>query len=189
MKLRLVTYQSKEAVAILKRDGVLRLREADQEKTSLGEFHNEGFPYAYRFMLWAMRKRLPAPKYEDTYYPIWAWHTIEGKTPPTPHLDEIHKGKIRLTIEIEESRALLSDFDMFCFLLSGGLYFNTSRKEKKKYEDAWREPDEFFYPNLEQMFTLHRKRGNGYACSAKRETIQATFYELFLEDMVEYREV
>ena len=189
MKLTLITYQTKQAVDVLKRDGVLRLTEADKELTSLGEFHNTGFPYAYKFMIWAMQNKLPAPKCPDTYYPIWAWHTIEGEVPPTPHLDEIHKGKIRLKIEIDESRVLLSDFDMFCFLLSGGLYFKTSHKEKKKYEDNWREPDEFFYPNLEQMFTLHRKRGNGYACSYKKETIQATFYELFLEDVIEFQEV
>ena len=192
MKIVLYTYQNKEAVDILKKTGVLRLKKEDEYLTSLAN-HQENAAYnfkrAFDFVIYSMRKRLAPPKNSDTYYPIWAWQKIEGSEVPSKLWDDNHHGKIRLKISIDEERFLASDFDMFCFLLAGGLYFDINKKEHDKYENKIFEPDEFYYPNYENMFILHRKRSNRYAFNYKHETIQATFWELFIEDVIEMVEV
>lgn len=186
MKIELVTYQSEAAVSSLSSRGVLRLRKEDEHLTHLASFGADtGFAYAYRFMIFEMKQRLSKAKHEDTYFPIWAWQKSEGKNPPSDYLDYIHRGKVRLRIRIDEERILSSDFDMFSYLLSGGLYFNLSKEDEKKYGKDIFAPEESFYPNLEAMFVLHRKKGNGYAPSVRKETIQATLWELFPEDVVE----
>ena len=188
MKIALVTYQTEEAVAALHERGVLHLRKEDEHLTHLASFGPDtGFSYAYRFIIQEMRKRLPKAKTEDTCYPIWAWQKIEGKNPPTPYLDYIHRGKVRLRIFLDEERILSSDFDMFSYLLSGGLYFNLSKEDELKYGKDIFAPEETFYPNLEAMFNLHRKKTNGYAPSYRMETIQATFWELYPEDVIDSR--
>ena len=186
MEIELVSYQNEEAVSALFQRGVLRLRKEDEHLTHLASFGADtGFAYAYRFITHEMKRRLPKAKYDDTFYPIWAWQKIEGKNPPSDYLDYIHRGKVRLRIRIDEKRLLLSDFDMFSYLLSGGLYFNLSKEDEEAYGKDIFAPEESFYPNLEAMLDLHRKKGNGYAPSYRKETVQATFWELFPEDIIE----
>lgn len=193
MILTLYTYQTKEAVEVLQKNGVLRLHKEDRKFTYAGQSvdeMNNHFEMPYNFMRFEMKNRLPSPKDKDCFYPIWAWYKLSGRYRPSKKWDEIHKGKIRLTLKIDSSRLLLSDFDMFCFLISGGnLYFNLSKEDEVKYEDKIFEPEEFYYPNWEYIFNLHRKIDNDYGFSYRSETIQATFWELFLEDVVEMKQV
>ncbi|MCR5491012.1 MAG: DUF3841 domain-containing protein [Bacilli bacterium] len=188
MKKILYSYQRKEAVNILKRNGVLFVPQEMKDKTHLGTW--KAGEFAYRFLMSEMKDRLPKPAHEQAYFPIWAWHTVEGKAPPTESLDEIHHGNIRLKIELEEERFLLSDFDMFAAIFAGSRYFKNVKGAYEKYEKHYYDvPDEFFYPNLREMFTLHRPKNTYYAFSYKKETIQATFFELYLEDVLEFKEV
>ena len=190
MKIVLYSYQSKEAVAKLKRDGVLRVTEADKSLINPSSYQN--FPaalHAYEFMVYEMKKRLPAPTSPDCAFPIWGWYKSLGKNPPSKHLDGIHRGNIRLRIEIDEERVLLSDFDMFAYLYCGGLYFKEKPEDDEFVEKHLFDPIEVFYPNMEQIFTLHRKRKTDYAESYRKATIQGTFWELFLEDVTEIKDI
>ena len=183
----LYTYQSIEAVAKLHQDGVLRLTEADRHYTYVGQSddrdHNP-FESPYRFMMARMKQRLPAPNGECAY-PIWAWYKCNGRFKPSRALDRIHMGKIRLKLLIEPRRALLSDFDRFAYLTVGGLYFNLSPNDEKTYGQDIFKPDEFFYPNWDHIFDIHRPAGDEYGPSYRSETIQATLFEIYIDDVVE----
>ncbi len=192
MLITLYTYQTKEAVEVLRKNGVLKLHEEDRGLTYVGTAYDQidnHFKMPYDFIRYEMMNRLPAPKDDKCYYPIWAWYKLSGRYRPSKKWDKVHEGKIRLTIKIDSSRLLLSDFDMFCYLIVGGLYFNLSKEDEIKYKDKIFEPDEFYYPNWEYIFDIHRKVDNDYGCSYRNETIQATFWELYLEDVVEMKEV
>ena len=191
MKVTLYTYQSKEAVEILKKNGVLRLKEEDKKFTHAGHVDGVGTNYfetPYKFMIHKMKEVLPSP-HEPCFYPIWAWYKLGGRYKPSKHWDKIHHGNIRLKIEIDSSRFLLSDFDMFCYIIGGGLYFKITEEDVNKYENHIFDPDEFFYPNWEYIFDINNKENNDYNFSYRRRTIQATFWELYLEDVVEFKEV
>ena len=191
MKVTLYTYQSKEAVEILKKNGVLRLKDEDRKYTYASHIDGIGTNYfesAYNFMIHTMKERLPSPC-KPAFYPIWAWYKVNGRYHPSKHWDDVHKGKIRLKIEIDDSRFILSDFDMFCYLIGGGLYFNLNQEDEKKYDGRIFEPDEFYYPNWEYIFDINNKEDNDYIVNPKAKTIQATFWELYLEDVIEYKEV
>ena len=192
MKMTIYTYQTVEAVEILKKNGVLRLKEEDRKLTYAGDADkalNNPFDSPYRFIIYKMKELLPPPVDKDCFYPIWAWVKCSGRYTPSKKWDEIHQGKIRLKLEIDSSRLLLSDFDLFCYLISGGLYFKKSQADIDYYGKDIFQPDEFFYPNWEYIFDLHRKEKDDYGCSYHNETIQATFWELFLEDVVEMVQV
>ena len=191
-KLILHTYQSKQAVKILHEQGVLYLSEAERSYTYLGQYdgqdHNP-FDSAYGFMVHEMKRLLPPPTHECAY-PLWAWYKCNGRYKPSRGLDKIHSGKIRLKVAIEPRKALLSDFDRFAYLTVGGAYFAFDEKQRSEFEKHLFEPDEYFYPNWrEQVFSLHRKSEDEYGPSYRNETIQATFWELYLEDVLEEVEV
>ena len=188
MKMILYSYQTKDAVRKLKEEGVLRLTQADEHFTWSGHSSQyTGFRDAYAFMIHEMKRRLPPPKFEDTAFPIWAWNKTEGKKPPTKNLDGIHRGNVRLRIEIDEERVLLSDFDYFAYLVGGGLYFKFTKEDEEYVEKHLFDPIETFYPDWQRIFNLHRKHDDDYGCSVRKETIQATFWELFIEDVTEFK--
>ena len=193
MRIVLYTYQTREAYQKLQKDGVLYLRKEDRPFTKVGKDDNKylnHFERPYDFIIHSMKNKLPLPNNKDAYYPIWGWYKYEGRYKPSKFLDDIHKGLVRLKIEIASSRVLLSDFDYFSYLISGGnLYINLSKDDEKKYEDKIFEEDEFYYPNYEYMFLIHRKKDDDYGFSYHKETIQGTFWELYLEDVKEVVEV
>ena len=190
MKITLWTYQNKEAVEVLKKNGVLRLTENDRSLTHIGEPREFKSPFIspYNFIIHEMKEHLPPPKDSSAHYPIWAWYKSSGRYRPSKNWDKIHKGNIRLKLEIDSSRLLFSDFDRFCYLISG-LYFKFTQEDIDNYGKNIFQPDEFFYPNWRYIFDLHRKEKDDYSCSYRNETIQVTFWELFLEDVVEMVQV
>lgn len=184
MKLVLFTYQKKEALDKLQSEGVLRLKKEDRNLTHLHRYDDNDynhFEFPYKYMIHKMKEKLPPPKYDDTYYPIWAWQKVEGDEEPSEAFDKIHAGCYKLKLEIDDNRLLLSDFDMFSALIMGVRAFD-KKEDEKIGNDTF---DSFFHPSLEKMFTLHRKRNHYYGFSYKDETIQATFWELYLEDVIE----
>lgn len=187
MKYRLTTYQSKDAVEKLLKDGYLILSKSQRHLTHLAredgkDYNHFEFPYAY--MMEEMKKRLPLPVHDDAYYPIWAWYKCNGRYQCSKKMDEIHHGLVKLIIEIDENRVLLSDFDMFASIILGS---------RTLYEDGRNDEDEitvhnydsFFHPTLANIFKLHRKQDHYYGFSYRGETIQATFFELYKEDIKE----
>ena len=188
MKIVLYTYQSKEAVEVLKKTGVLKLTKADRKLTQLARYDNSDynfFEFPYKYMIHEMENRLPKPIDSATYYPIWAWYKVNGRYNPSKLLDKIHEGMYRLKVEIDNSRVLLSDFDLFASIISGTRYFDL---KKDKEVISGKDYDAEFDEGLKKIFELHRKKDDYYGPSYRKETIQATFWELFIEDVVEIKE-
>ena len=185
-KLILYTYQSKEAVKRLQQVGVLKLYKKDRKFTHLTRYDGEQynyFEYPYKYMIHEMKKRLPPPSDSKVYYPIWAWYKSAGRYKPQKKMDKIHKGLVRLKLEIDESRVLLSDFDAFAAVISGTRILKEEESETIDFD-----ADKKFDPSLQEMFTLHRKEDTYFSFSIRSETIQATFWELYLSDVVEIME-
>ena len=185
--MQLYTYQTIEAVKRLHEEGVLRLSEAERRFTYLGQYDGQNhnpFDAPYRFMMLRMRQRLPEPE-GDAVYPIWAWYKSNGRYKPSKALDKIHEGKIRLKLEVDPKRVLLSDFDRFAYLTVGGLYFVLSPEDEETYGKNIFAPEPTFYPNWDHIFEIHRPKDDDYGSSYRSETIQGTLFELFREDVVE----
>lgn len=187
--MKLVTYQSKEALERIKKEGYLIMEEDKYPYTQIKRFENpygSNFPFAYNFIIDRMNKRLVKPD-EHCFYPLWAWYKVNGRYNPSKHMDRIHHGLYRITFNIDEKDVLLSDFDMFCYILSGGLYFKKPGEEELDVIHI--KDDTFFYDNLDQMFEINKKKDDEYSFSCRRTTIQATFWKLNKKDIIEIRKV
>lgn len=104
--MRLWTIQTEEAYRQLVQTGVLR---ADIKHIS-----DDSFAAAYSWMVTEMAKRIGSPP-EGVWYPVWAWYKMDGKREkPDLRCDGYApRGTplVLLTIDIDESDVVLSDFD------------------------------------------------------------------------------
>ncbi len=103
--------QTKEVLNQLKENGVHQI--IDFSQTGWGE-DNEVIEIAYEWLCEEMKERIGLPQHEKQL-PIWCWHSWNGvgKKPDMRYKAHAKKGTeiFRLTLEIEENRLLLSDFD------------------------------------------------------------------------------
>lgn len=140
-------------------------------------------------------------------YPIWAWYRWEGKRKRMDMRKSGHAQRgekvVQLTIEVEDEKVLLSDFDLFHYILRYDyLPLNEKDGERfdKEYEKTgyeWKDPADFriqtntmknlrskIIRSWERIFLLD-KEDNGfiYGLNSKK-SIQATFWELKLDQVV-----
>ena len=80
------------------------------------------FRYAYGWLNKKMKARVGVPP-DGISYPVWAWHTYDGKRkkPDLRHSGYEEKGKecVCLEIEVPDKDVVLSDFDGWHFVLDG----------------------------------------------------------------------
>ena len=193
--MRLVTYQSLEAVERLKKDGYLIMEEDKFSYTAIALFDKDNsfsnFKNAYEYIINRMNKLLPPKEDKRCFYPIWAWYKMNGKRKPTKVFDKIHKDHYRIIFEIDDEKVLLSDFDMFCYIAGGGLYF---KKDPEKEDDEELDLSMFptyedFYDNYDQMLDINHKEDGYYYFSNRHNTVQATFWKLDLDMVIEIKKV
>ncbi|WP_051261076.1 DUF3841 domain-containing protein [Desulfovibrio inopinatus] len=128
-------------------------------RRSMAGFHN-----AYGWMVAQMECRLPKRPRKSGKYPVWAWATPRPDLRCSGYLAPGTPG-VRLTIEIDSSLVLLSDFMAWHYCLNGW-YFAPSEAEDNAWEmraatispkqqqqekqrswekifdfDSWRDPD------------------------------------------------
>jgi hypothetical protein len=122
------TIQPVGAWTALKRRGNLRGDARRVEKS---------YRPAYEWMAKQMEQRIGLPPTENAQ-PIWAWYRWRGEQQRKPdlrsgaHLDRGQTG-IRLELDVEERRVLLSDFDLWHFVLNYW-YLPASEKEGDAFE-------------------------------------------------------
>ncbi|MGL5257959.1 MAG: DUF3841 domain-containing protein [Proteocatella sp.] len=195
--MKLWTIQSYEAYEILRNTGVLR---ADKNY-----IFDDNFCYAYKWIIEKMQsKSIILPK--NVEYPIWAWYQWEGKH---KRLDMRQSGYatrgekiVQLTIEIDSKDVLLSDFDLFHYVLNYW-YLAIDEEDDRAFELEYKNLG-FEYDDLknlsiqnESMRYLRNKIENSwnnifdlekedeYIYGRKsQKSIQATFGELKLEQVV-----
>lgn len=191
-KLRLWSIQSFEAWENLKKQGFL---------IGSKEFAETCFLEGYNWMRKKMKERL-GPPCNPNQYPLWAWLQYSDKNHKKPdlrrsgHLPRNTPG-VRIEFFKDESEVLLSDFDLWHQPLyykryigdnevdsinfdkqieEGRLkdieYFELPVETKKMIEDSW-----------EKLFDLEFN-DNYYTTSIDEKMIQATFWQLNLEDIV-----
>lgn len=126
--------------------------------------------FAYDWMAETMKRKgvKPPPKIN---YPLWAWAQWEGKR-KKQDLRKNGYGQsgtkmVQLTIEIDESNLLLSDFDLFHYVLN---FWDALRS---KIQKSW-----------DRIFDLEREDDGTIYGKKESKSIQATFWELHKEQVV-----
>ena len=180
--MRLVTYQTVEAVEHLLKTGSLFIDKDSLEFTSPYLFkENERFKVLYDYICKNMQDL--AGKSDEIIYPLWGWYTVNGRRNIPKTNDHFYKGMYRLEIEIDRKDVLLTDFDKYCYLLNSS-YLPKDEKEKEWYQTNMfqisEKQREESYQFLFKIFHLH----DGYTYfSFLKRNVQATFWVLKKEQI------
>ena len=201
-KVRVWSIQTIPVLEELNSNGIYR---PDPKKITrwVPEIPEEKDPYyhSYLWMVAEMEKRIP-PKPFKGAMPIWGWHQWLGITQPKPdlrsggHLPPGTRG-VRFELDLDPSRVLISDFDLWFFPFSG-IYLGKNngedeefRKLKEKagldynYGDNLDLPDHLMrilHKSWERVFDLSFYRP-GYNDGKNKKALQATFWEIRQEDV------
>ena len=127
--MRLWTIQRAQVWDDLQADGIWRA------KTSLA---STMWPQAYRWMRHQLCDRVGPPVVDDQS-PIWAWHCYMGEKHARPdlrHTTLLPSGTpgVRITLDVDDSRVLLSDFELWHFALNYW-FLAESEAEDNAFED------------------------------------------------------
>lgn len=127
---------------------------------------------------------------EGIKYPLWAWHTYNGKhqRPDFRNSGYAKRGSNLCCIEfeIEENKVLLSDFDSWHIVLNNGFYFDfeNEKESSKKYENILKLPKE--EQQKEKVKTWDKVFINKENLS-NTNYIQATFWKLEKEKITDIK--
>jgi hypothetical protein len=154
-----------------------------------------GFGPAYDWLAQQMSKRV-APPPEGVLYPFWAWHTIEWKhQKPDLRRTEFRAysgNQVCLELDIPDDIVLLSNEDSWHIVLNDAYYGDCSNEQEMETEDAWFDslpPDEQAVVKMkswEKIFNVSPPYESAWECRGKY--VQATFWELQLEQVVAVRQ-
>ncbi len=140
--------------------------------------HEQSWAPAYRWMARAMRHRLGAPDSRHQM-PIWVWCQWRGAARPKPdlrargHLPPGTPG-VRLELELDESRLLRSDFELWHYVLNGW-YLPGSLADELEFDAR---PDRRrIEPSWQRIFDLEW-RDRRYTGTRSEKSIQGVTWEL-----------
>jgi hypothetical protein len=138
---------------------------------------------AYRWMARAMRHRLGAPDARHQM-PIWVWCHWRGATRARPdlracgHLPPGTPG-VRIELELDESRLLRSDFELWHYVMNGW-YLPSSLADEREFDER---PDRRrIKSSWQRIFDLgwHDRR---YTAGRNAKSIQGVTWELRPDDV------
>ncbi len=151
----------------------------------------EYFRKAYDWLAQQMAVRVGPPP-DGVLYPIWAWHTIDGKNQKPDLRRSGYKSydarPVCLELQIPDNQVLLSNFDAWHIVLNDGYYFDYTNEEEADIQDAWFDslpPDEqtnVKTKSWEKIFDIFSPNAD-----SEGFYVQATFWELRLEQVVSIR--
>lgn len=183
--MRLWTMQPVEAYDILMRDGVFK---CDPEKVCEPSFLDR-----YAWMNEKLNEKDTRP--EDIEYPIWAWYRFNGKEkkPDLRHSCYGTRGDkmVCMEIEIPDEKVLLSDFDLWHFVLNDWWLDNELFKDGYTEED-YDQNQEWFKALNDEEKRLEKTKSWEMILNiesfesdwiARGEYVQAVFWELKREDI------
>ncbi|WP_460219388.1 DUF3841 domain-containing protein [Psychroserpens sp. MEBiC05023] len=194
MKVKLWTIQDEKGWKELKTKGILIAKE---------KFIYQEFKFGYEWMKTQMEKRLSVDS-QNSSFPIWAWYQHYDSRKPKPdlrksgHLPPGTKG-YRIEILKERKDILLSDFVLWHFPLCYRSYIANSESEAIECENI-PEYDELINSknkndqlinkiekSWEKIFDMNFDL-DYYTFPMDEKKIQATFWELNIEDIVNVTE-
>ena len=167
------------------------------------------FDYAYKWMINQMNIKL---NIENTNCPIWLWYQYDGiknKKPDMRRTAHDTKGTklVRLTLNIDENKVLLSDFSLFHFVLNYW-YLPINEEDGCTFDKIYdtinyidMRYDFVKHPNNLDIINIRNKIENSwqrifdlsleddYLYYKKSEkSIQATTFDISLEDVIKVEE-
>lgn len=164
------------------------------------EYIDNDFEFGYEWMIDQMKKRI-GTCVNNNCYPIWAWFQYESINKPKPDLRSsgfLPKGTkgVRLEIEKEDDSVMLSDFELWHIPLSYKTLIANSEHELKEFEIELTNkglgnasfdklPDHYkekIVNSWDKIFDLDFDC-NYYTLSRDKKSIQATFWELEIEEV------
>ena len=121
--MKLITFQTKSALAVLKKTGVLR---TDADKIDLKKY---GVPYKY--IVENMKKHIKPGKGES--YPLWAWAKCGASISPKKrkNFDGRKQDLVKITFEKPAKEVFLTDYMAYSFILSGHIVPKTKAEYRQ----------------------------------------------------------
>lgn len=185
--MRIITYQRKCVVNKLLKYGEYKITDRSQMKT-LNDIKKmipgENWQKAYDYMFDRMKKKIKNKRDfdDDIIAPIWGWYKVEDPK----KINHDNKGLYRITLDIKDSKVLLSDFGLYeCFAISSirCIYYKGKGEQiaKELYQREKEEGPECIYRVYDKMINKKHLR---YA-----EYIQATFFKIRMKDVVSIEKV
>ncbi|AIF53533.1 DUF3841 domain-containing protein [Pelosinus sp. UFO1] len=163
----------------------------------------------YQWMIEQMRLRIKEPSHDNAYsHPVWAWYQWKNDKKKKPDLRSsalLRRGEkgVLIEFEIEQDSVLLSDFELWHFVLNYW-YLPSSLQDMNQFEEALRKINLSFYrqkplPNKdfhmkivrswEKIFDLDWVDDEQEITSTQNDkSIQATMWEVRLEQIRSVRE-
>jgi len=161
------------------------------------------FKFAYDWMTEKMKKRKLMPP-KGISYPVWAWYQWEGERKRRDMREGGHAKRgekiVQLTIEIPDKDVLLSDFDLFHYVLNRW-HLPIDEQDDTDFEEkykslgyTWHDLQNFNIQSQEmeylrekitlswgRIFELEHEDAGWLYGKKDKKSIQATFWELPLE--------
>lgn len=185
--MRIITYQRKIVVNKLLKDGEYKITNQKQMHTlnSIKEYPwCKNWEKAYDYMFDRMKKKIKNKRDfdDDIIAPIWGWYKIEDPK----RINHDNRGLYRITLEIKDSKVLLSDFGFYeCFAISsiGCIYYKGKGEQiaKELYQREKEEGPECIYKVYDKILSKNHLKHAKY--------IQATFFKIRMEDVVSIEKV
>lgn len=184
--MKIITYQHKKVVDYLKKHGEYKVTNKSQMKTLLHltrPYSGEMFTEAYDYMFNRMNKKIKNQRDHDgdIIAPIWGWY----KCPNQSEQDYNNKHLYRITLEIKDSKVLLSDFGDYENFACAGLYYIYYHKKEHIAEELYQrekiEGKEPIYKVYDKMINKKHLKNSEY--------IQATFYKIKMSDVISIEKV
>ena len=153
--------------------------------------------HAYGWMCNQMERRL-GPSATPSPMPLWAWQYWGGTDQPRPdlrcraHLPRGARG-VRLELKVPPGRVLLSDFELWHYVINGW-YLPANRADERRFERAAtsalppRHRVRQIETSWERIFELEVARSPYYTAPPSKRSVQAVFWELRVEDVVKVDE-
>ncbi len=187
--MRLWTIQPETIYAILKSQ---KLIYCDPLKSDL--LTECGFGSSYDWMVNQMKMRIGNPP-NGVNYPIWAWHTVDWKH-QKPDLRKMefrnYKGnRVCIELEMPDDKVLLSDEEMWHFVLNDYFIGDSENEEDFDAEDNWynklpeQQQKTVKENSWEKIFDVSEPINTEW--KRKGMFIQATFWELDFKYVVDVR--
>ncbi|AEG61728.1 DUF3841 domain-containing protein [Desulforamulus ruminis] len=187
--MRLWSIQPESLYMKLKEEKVLYCDPAQSELIS-----EYSFGPAYVWLAGQMVLRVGRPPV-GVKYPFWAWHTMEWKhRKPDLRRTEFRsysENQVCIELEVPDKDVLLSNEDMWHLVLNDGYYGDYSNEREYEAEDNWynsllpAEQLRIKQKSWEKIFDVSPPWENEWESHGKY--IQATFWELRLDQVIEVR--
>lgn len=122
--MKLITFQTKDALKVLQKDGIL--------KAGLDYIDLQKYGVPYDWIMGEMKKRKILPEYAEQY-PLWAWAKCGSSIGPKKkrNINKTTQKLVKIVFEKPDNEVLPSDYMAYSFILNGQIV----PKNKKEYSN------------------------------------------------------